>query len=85
MFLDTSKELLAPADFKCCQLAKKTMQKELKTANERREKLKYHTHPNTHSVLTALELIGFRARVRRKFNQRLYLVNTVQISAEIRF
>ena len=40
-FKDLPQELPAPSDPNCRQLAKKTTQKEMKTAEERREELKY--------------------------------------------
>ena len=50
-FKDLPEELPAPSDPNCRQLAKKTTKKELKTAEERREELKYRTHPNTQRII----------------------------------
>ena len=50
-FKDLPQELPAPSDPNCRQLAKKTTPKEVKTAVERREELKYRTHPNTQRII----------------------------------
>ena len=49
-FKNLPEELQATSDSNCRQLAKKTTKKEIKTAEERKEELKYRTHPNTQRI-----------------------------------